>query len=83
METLAALQASLEGGLAGIPCAAFHGGLPAGAREAEGLRFQRGEARVVLFTVEEGISLHQGKLAGQDTPRSEVIHDRPRSGVFV
>jgi len=37
------------------------------------LRFQHGEARVVLFTVEEGISLHQGEHG--DAPRSEVIHD--------
>ena len=43
------------------------------AREEERLRFQRGEARVVLFTVEEGISLHQGEH--NDAPRSEVIHD--------
>jgi hypothetical protein len=35
------------------------------------MRFQRGEARVVLFTVEEGISLHQGEH--NDVPRSEVI----------
>ena len=46
---------------------------PPAAREAERLRFQRGEARVVLFTVEEGISLHQGEH--NDVPRSEVIHD--------
>ena len=37
------------------------------------MRFQRGEARVVLFTVEEGISLHQGEH--NDAVRSEVIHD--------
>ena len=47
--------------------------MPAGAREQERLRFQRGDARVVLFTLEEGISLHQGEHG--DAPRSEVIHD--------
>ena len=30
-------------------------------------------SRIALFTVEEGISLHQGEYA--DIPRSEVIHD--------
>jgi superfamily II DNA or RNA helicase len=73
IETLTAIKAALEGGLHGVPCAEIHGGLPAGQREAERLRFQRGEARVVLFTVEEGISLHQGEH--NDAPRSEIIHD--------
>jgi hypothetical protein len=62
-----------------VPCAAIHGAIPAGLREEERLRFQRGEARVVLFTVEEGISLHQGESAAHgrngDRPRSELIHD--------
>jgi superfamily II DNA or RNA helicase len=73
METLGMLRDALEGGLGGVSCAAIHGGVPAAMREEERLRFQRGEARVVLFTVEEGISLHQGEHA--DIPRSEVIHD--------
>ncbi|MFT3700124.1 MAG: DEAD/DEAH box helicase [Kofleriaceae bacterium] len=68
VETLTALRDAL-----GIECAVIHGGVPAAQREAERLKFQRGEARVVLFTVEEGISLHQGEYA--DIPRSEVIHD--------
>ena len=72
-ETLTALRDKLESGVGAIPCAAIHGGLSASAREAERLRFQRGEARVVLFTVEEGISLHQGEH--DEAPRSEVIHD--------
>jgi hypothetical protein len=42
-------------------------------REAARLRFQRGETPVVLFTVEEGISLHQGEH--EDVPRALVIHD--------
>jgi len=74
-ETLTALREQLESGLAKVPCAVIHGGLAAAAREAERLRFQRGEARVVLFTVEEGVSLHQGEHPSDQTPRSEVIHD--------
>lgn len=71
LETLEAIRDALVEG--GVPCAEIHGSLPAGKREAERLRFQRGEAKVVLFTVEEGISLHQGEH--NDVPRSEVIHD--------
>jgi superfamily II DNA or RNA helicase len=73
LETLTSLRASFETGLGAVPCAAIHGGVPAVMREEERLRFQRGEARIALFTVEEGISLHQGEYA--DIPRSEVIHD--------
>jgi superfamily II DNA or RNA helicase len=71
LETLEAIRASLQD--AKIECAEIHGRLPAPAREEQRLRFQRGEARVVLFTVEEGISLHQGEH--DDAPRSQVIHD--------
>ena len=59
--------------LAPAGVALIHGKLPAGEREEERLRFQRGGAKVVLFTVEEGISLHEGEH--NDVPRSEVIHD--------
>jgi hypothetical protein len=79
LETLEALRASFESGLGSVPCAAIHGAIPAVQREEERLRFQRGEARVVLFTVEEGISLHQGEDPKHgkkgDVPRSEMIHD--------
>ncbi len=70
-ETLFALRDALEAD--GIDCALVHGGVPGPAREEERMRFQRGDAKVVLFTVEEGISLHQGEH--NDVPRSEVIHD--------
>jgi len=74
VETLRAIAAALQ--QSGVACAEIHGALPAGAREEERLRFQRGDARVVLFTVEEGISLHQGELGEHDrAPRSAVIHD--------
>ncbi len=73
LETLTSLRESFESGVGAVRCASVHGGIPTGAREEERLRFQRGDARVVLFTVEEGISLHQGEH--NDVPRSEVIHD--------
>ncbi len=69
MDTLERLRAELEE----LGVATIHGGLSASAREEERMRFQRGEAKVVLFTVEEGISLHQGEH--NDAPRSEVVHD--------
>jgi hypothetical protein len=72
-ETLAALRDAFATRLAPVPCASIHGGLGASEREAERLRFQRGDARVVIFTVEEGISLHAGEHGG--TPRSQIIHD--------
>jgi hypothetical protein len=79
LETLEALRTSFESGPGSVPCAVIHGAIPAAQREEERLRFQRGEARVVLFTVEEGISLHQGEDPKHgkkgDAPRSEVIHD--------
>jgi hypothetical protein len=69
MESLGVIREALDD----VPVAEIHGKLSATAREAERLRFQRGEARVVLFTVEEGISLHQGEHS--ETPRSQVVHD--------
>jgi primosomal protein N' len=73
LETLTALRETFERGIGAIPCAAIHGSLSASQREDERLRFQRGDARIVLFTVEEGISLHQGEH--NNVPRSEIIHD--------
>lgn len=54
-------------------CAKIYGGQSAAEREAERLRFQKGHAEVALFTIEEGISLHQGEF--EDVPRSLLIHD--------
>ena len=71
IETLDALREGLA--REGLACAAIHGAMDARTREAERMRFQRGEATVALFTVEEGISLHQGEH--NEAPRSEVIHD--------
>ncbi|MCW5804760.1 MAG: DEAD/DEAH box helicase [Deltaproteobacteria bacterium] len=76
IETLTSLRETLEAGVGAVPCAAIHGALSPAHREAERLRFQHGQARVMLFTVEEGISLHQGEHGGDaDAPRSQIIHD--------
>ncbi|MEQ1502963.1 MAG: SNF2-related protein [Myxococcota bacterium] len=71
IETLEAIRDALAAD--GIACAEVHGRLGPEAREAERMRFQTGAVPVVLFTVEEGISLHQGEH--DDAPRSAVIHD--------
>src|ERR1700758_5015472 len=46
-------------------------------KEAERLRYQRGEAPVILFNVVEGISLHEGEAnnGGNNVPRCQIDHD--------
>jgi superfamily II DNA/RNA helicase len=60
-------------GKAGHRCAVIHGELPPAEKERERMAFQRGDVQIVLFTVTEGISLHQGEH--NDVPRSMVVHD--------
>jgi superfamily II DNA or RNA helicase len=71
IETLEAIAAGLAA--EGIRSEVIAGSSGAAEREAARLRFQRGETPVVLFTVEEGISLHQGEH--EDVPRALIIHD--------
>lgn len=72
-ETLQELRRRLEG--KGASCAVIFGGLTGDAREAERIAFQKGGRQVAIYTVEEGISLHQGEDGGNDVPRAAVIHD--------
>jgi hypothetical protein len=46
-------------------------------KETERLRYQRGDAQVILFNVVEGISLHEGESnnGGNDIPRCQIDHD--------
>ena len=87
LESMDAIQDGIEAELGEGGCALIHGSLPTPDKEDERLRFQRGGAPVVLFTVEEGISLHQGELLdgvkGSETPRSEIIHDLRWSAIQV
>lgn len=71
----------------GWHCAEFSGRNEQG-REAERLRFQRGEAQVILFTVQEGISLHAGELLpdgthATTTKRELLIHDVRYSSIAM
>lgn len=57
-------------------------------REEARLRFQRGKADVMLFTVREAISLHAGEhlpdgTRADMTPRDTIIHDIPYSAFDV
>lgn len=53
----------------------IHGSLNATDKETARLEFQKGSAKVVVFTVEEAISLHQGEYPNDLYPRVLLIHD--------
>lgn len=65
-------------GMGAEEVAVIHGGVTGPAREEERRRFQRGEARVVAFSVTTGISLHAGESAigGNSVPRTMLIDPR-------
>lgn len=56
-----------------ISVSIIYGGQTSNEKEIERLKFQKGENKVILFTVEEAISLHQGEY--NNMPRSMLIHD--------
>jgi hypothetical protein len=82
LETLDALQAELAARR--IRCAVITGEVVGAARERQRLAFQRGQVKVVLSTITEGISLHAGEqLRGRvlsTAPRVTAIHDVRYSG---
>lgn len=53
----------------------IHGSLTPTEKEDARLSFQKGSAKVVVFTVEEAISLHQGEFPNDPFPRVLLIHD--------
>ena len=70
---------------AGYECSIINGQVAAQAREQERISFQRGDKRVTLFTVTEGISLHAGEQAvsANDTQRVLLLHDLRWSALDV
>lgn len=78
VEWLESLEA-IRDGLAAqkVPVSLIHGGIKGDEREAERVRFQRGEAQVVIFTVTEGINLHanEASVQGNNVPRVLIVHD--------
>jgi hypothetical protein len=59
----------------------IQGGQSKAEREQARLNFQREKSRVVLFTPEEGISLHQGEYPEGVTPRVLLFHDIRQSAI--
>ena len=85
MESLDLIQEGLE--KAGYKVEEFSG-RNSDTREEARLRFQKGKADVMLFTVREGISLHAGEhlpdgTKADMTPRETIIHDIPYSAFDV
>lgn len=78
-ETLFDLQERFEKDKQSV--ALIHGELSAKQKEAERMRFQTGDAKIVIFTVEEAISLHQGEY--NDAPRSMLIQDLRWSAISM
>lgn len=72
-----ATTAELVAGLkkAGLRCAQIDGSQNAAERERQRLLFQTGEADAIVFTIEEGISLHEGEKIANDKRRALLIHD--------
>jgi hypothetical protein len=75
LESVDALRDILEAKK--IKVATIVGDMTADEKEAERIRFQQGDAPVILFTPTEGISLHAGEAAAEatDMPRVTVLHD--------
>jgi len=71
METMAVIRDALV--KEGFCVAEIHGRLTPAEKEAQRLGFQHGRQTVCVYTVEEGISLHEGEYNA--AKRSNIIHD--------
>jgi len=65
----------------GWSVACIHGKMSGAQKEEQRLIFQKEEADICLFTIEEAISLHQGEHG--NSPRSLIIHDIRWSGISM
>ena len=70
-ETMEVIRSALES--SGHEIACIDGSIGPAEKEARRLDFQHGRATVCIYTVEEGISLHQGEH--NDVPRVNLLHD--------
>ena len=83
MESIDKMKESLE--KSNIPVAEYTG-RNEGIRESERIRFQKGQAKVIFFSTDYGISLHaeeilpDGSIASK-AKRSTLIHDVTYSGI--
>jgi hypothetical protein len=83
LETIDRMRALVE--KAGYTTAEFSGRFGGDEREAERLKFQKGRAQVIFYTVTESISLHAGEQLADGSkatmkPRANVIIDIRFSG---
>jgi hypothetical protein len=79
LETGALLTQTLRGH--GWAVGEINGTQSGEVNEAVRVAFQTGALDVVIFTVSESISLHQGELPGGEKERSLVIHDLRHSAI--
>jgi hypothetical protein len=78
-DTLREIEAKLN--KMGVTCSTIHGEHGPVEKEKQRVDFQTGVNKVVLFTVEEAISLHQGEM--NDVPRTMLIHDLRWSAISM
>lgn len=79
LETLNAFAEQLTA--LSIPVATIHGQMSAEERERERVRYQRGDAHVMLATVKEGINLHATDEVADGVPRVTIVHDPRPSAI--
>ncbi|WP_102961536.1 SNF2-related protein [Mangrovicella endophytica] len=79
LETSAMLAEALRGH--GWRVGEINGEQAGDANETTRIAFQTAQLDVVIFTVTESISLHQGEMAGGDRERSLVVHDMRHSAI--
>lgn len=82
IESLEAIKEVLE--KKGVSCVEYSGRIK--DNEKERIAFQKGEAKVILFTVDSSVSFHAGEQLkdgsfATKTPRATVIHDPRYSGI--
>ncbi len=79
--TVEAVEEALQD--AGVDVVTFYGKNTGAENEQNRLAFQQGRARVILFSVVEGVSFHAGDttVGGTDNPRIGVVGD-PRWSAF-
>lgn len=77
LETLEVIKSALES--SGYKTSVISGKVSPAEKEQARLDFQHGRSTAVLYTVEEGISLHQGEY--NQAKRANIIHDVRWSGI--
>lgn len=80
-QTLFELETKLT--KAGVKVVKIFGEQSAHEKEENRMQFQKDEAQVMIFTVEEAISLHQGEYPEGLRPRSMIVNDLRWSAISM